>query len=182
MRTIFFIVAISGPSRVAVQSFLRAVFSPLTEKNSEDHISVESFRRLVYLHDIFFNILCTAVHATHRAVDLRLPFSTRQILHTPLDELIPRIPLENGIELPGTDYISMLDELVILFGGKKIKGMWCDVEILNSAWTLERANRCHDHVHIENTVYAIVTAFRAWNLLLSASPRIKQVEVWTATG
>ena len=77
--------------------------------------------------------MCTAVHATHRAVDLRLPFSTRQILRTPLDDLIHRMPSVDEIELPGTDYVSLLDELVILFGAKKIKGMRCDVEILNLA-------------------------------------------------
>ena len=75
---------------------------------------------MIYVY--ILNIFCTTVHAAHRAVDLRLPFSTRQILHTPLDALMPRIPSENDIELPGIDCIPMLEEIVIVFGGKKIKG------------------------------------------------------------
>ena len=60
------------------------------------------------------------ISATHRAVDLRLPFSARQILHTPLGALLPSA---KGIVVPGADSTSMLDELLIVFGGKKIKGL-----------------------------------------------------------
>ena len=42
----YLLVAISGGSRVAIQSFLRGIFSPLTENNT-DFVSLDNFRRFV---------------------------------------------------------------------------------------------------------------------------------------